>query len=319
MSFQTTRFSNLRENVSPELASLSDQRLSEALAANNIDAEAMEGFFDDLGRFAARAAPAILPIAGRVAGGLIGGPVGSAIGGSLGSLAGGAITSATGGARRPVPTRMPPRRPMRPPAPTIVAPMPIAPPPMVAPPPMAAPPPEMPPMVGTADPSSPPAPIDPGAGSTAANQLLQTITRPETLAALASMAMGSSGRTDIPVGGASIPVSAFSNLIGVLAGRADTEYSESIARAESALPDYMLNASGEARGDPAIEEHRASALYEFLNEAEWAEYAEQSESESEWESESSEFESSEYGESESEMDAAEMLELALELAESENE
>ena len=174
-----------------------------------------------------------------------------------------------------------------------------------------------PPAISAPDPAEPPAPIDPGAGSPSASQLLHTITRPETLAALASMAMGSSGRTDIPVGGTTIPVSAFSNLIGVLAGQAESEYSESIARAESALPEYMVGASGEARGDPAIEEHRASALYEFLNEAEWAEYAEQSE-QSEWESESSEWSESGF-ESESEADAAELVELELELAESEGE
>jgi len=166
-------------------------------------------------------------------------------------------------------------------------------------------------MVGGADPGAA-APIDPGAGSPAASQLLSTITRPETLAALASMAMGSSGRSDIPVGGASVPVSAFTNLIGMLAGRADTEYGESIARAESAPPAYMRGAYGEARGDPAVEEHRASALFEFLHEQDaWGE------SESEWSE--SESDSYEYAESESEADSVEMLELAWELNESESE
>jgi hypothetical protein len=149
----------------------------------------------------------------------------------------------------------------------------------------------------------PSAPMDPGAGSPAASQLLQTITRPETLQALASMALGSSGRTDIPVGNASVPVSAFSNLIGVLAGQAEAEYAESQARAESAVPEYMRGAAGEARGDPAVEEHRAQALYEFLSENEA--YGESGEGE--WESESAE----------AEADAAELVELAYELSESE--
>jgi hypothetical protein len=279
MAFETTRYGNLRANVSPELAGLSDLRLAEALAARNIDAEAMEGFLDDLGRFAARAAPTILPVAGRVIGSIYGGPAGAAVGGALGSLAGGAITTATGGARPATPAA-----PVTPSAPT--------------------------PIVGGIGPTTPAPVIAPGAGSPAASQLLSTITRPETLAALASMALGASGRSDIPVGGTSVPVSAFSNLISMLAGRAEAEYGESIARAESAAPAYMRGASGETRGDPAIEEHRASALYEFLHEnseTEWSEYAE------------SDGETCEHAESEweSEADAFEMLELAHELAESE--
>ena len=158
----------------------------------------------------------------------------------------------------------------------------------------------------------PSVPIEPGAGSPAAGQLLQTITRPETLQALASMAMGATGRTDIPIGGSSVPVSAFSNLIGVLAGQAEAEYAESLARAESALPEYMVRANGEARGDPAVEEHRANALYEFLSEQEA--YGE-SESESEW----AEWESESGEAAEAEADAAELLELAYELNESESE
>jgi hypothetical protein len=148
--------------------------------------------------------------------------------------------------------------------------------------------------------------MDPGAGSPAASPLLQTITRPETLQALASMAMGSSGRTDIPIGGTSVPVSAFSNLISVLAGQAEAEYAESIARAESAVPEYMLTKTGAARGDPAVEEHRAEALFEFLSESEAYGESEAAEWESESESESAE----------AEADAAELVELAYELSES---
>ena len=57
-------YESLRQHVSGNLAGLPDHELAEALANRNIDAEAMEGFFDDLGKFAARAAPAVLPIAG---------------------------------------------------------------------------------------------------------------------------------------------------------------------------------------------------------------------------------------------------------------
>src|SRR4051812_17034597 len=179
-------YESLRQHVNGNLAGLPDHELAEALADRNIDADAAEGFFDDLGRFAARAAPAILPIAGQVVGGIYGGPAGAAIGGQLGQLAGGAISSATG--QRPsAPRAAPPPAPVARP---LAAPAPPLPPAMAAPMAPAAP-----------DPAAATVPTDPGAGSPAAGQLLQTITRPETLQALASMAMGSSGRSDIPIGG----------------------------------------------------------------------------------------------------------------------
>ena len=96
----------------------------------------------------------------------------------------------------------------------------------------------------------------------------------------------------------------------MLAGQAESEYAESIARAESAVPEYMRTPSGAARGDPAVEENRAEALFEFLSEQET--YGEGGESESaEWESES------ESESAESEADAAELLELAYSESESE--
>lgn len=273
-------YESLRLHVNENLAGLPDHALAEALADHNIDAEAMEGFFDDLGKFAARAAPAVLPIAGKVIGGIYGGPAGAAIGGQLGSLAGGAISSATG---------------QRPAAPPRVA------------PPRAAPPPALGRATRVVAPPAPaPAPIAAGGGSPAAGQLLHTIMRPEVLQAIGSMAMGSSGRSEVPVNGTGVPVSAFSNLLSVLAGLAGSEYGESMARFESAVPEYMRGESGEARGDPAVEEDRARALYELLSEQE-----SESESEAEW----TEYE----GETESEADAAELLELAYEFSESEAE
>jgi len=296
----TTMYESLRPNLSENLARLPDSELAAALRARNIDAEAMEGFFDDLGKFAARAVPAILPIAGQVVGGIYGGPAGAAIGGQLGQLAGGAISSATGQRPGAAPAPRPAARPAaRPPAPSMAPPAATS---------LAQSPMPMPVPSG----GEPSAPIEPGAGSPAAGQLLQTITRPETLQALASMALGATGRTDIPIGGSSVPVSAFSNLIGVLAGQAEAEYAESLARAESGLPEYMVRPNGEARGDPAVEEHRANALYEFLSEQEA--YGE-SESESEW----AEWESESGEAMEAEADAAELLELAYEISESESE
>jgi hypothetical protein len=98
-----TQYPTLRESLHPELAELSDQRIEAVLRSQNLDAEAMEGFFDDLGKFASnagktllKAAPSVLPVAGQVLGTAFGGPIGASLGGTLGSLAGGAIGSATG-------------------------------------------------------------------------------------------------------------------------------------------------------------------------------------------------------------------------------
>src|SRR6266851_8165290 len=99
----TTDYPNLRQNLNWRYAGWSDQRIEALLEKNNMDVETMEGFFDDLGKFASsagktilQAAPSILPVAGQVIGTVYGGPAGAAIGGSLGSLAGQAISGATG-------------------------------------------------------------------------------------------------------------------------------------------------------------------------------------------------------------------------------
>jgi hypothetical protein len=238
----------------------------------------MEGFFDDLGKFAAKAAPTVLPLAGQVVGGIYGGPAGAAIGGSLGSLAGGTISNLAGGGK--------PASAGYPAAPT-------------------------PSTLSSAGPvAAPPSALG---GSPAAGQLLQTITRPETLQALASMMMGAMGKQNVSVGGTQVPVTAFTNLIGSLAGRTEAEFSARSALQEGNVPHYLQDYAGEAKGDPANPEHRAEALYELLEASEVA--GESSES-GEW---AESFES--YGESEaveSEAEAAEFLELALESLESED-
>jgi len=298
--YTDTRYGNLRDNVSAELAGLSDQRLAEALAERNIDAEAMEGFLSDIGKIARKVAPSVLPAAGRLVGGFFGGPAGAAIGGKLGSFAGGAISG-----RRPVIPVRPrfiPRRPFAP-TPIIPAIVPTAPPPIV----------QVAPVAPTFDPNIQPAapppaiepapePIGAGVGSPAASQLLQTITRPEVIQALTSMALGSAGNTDVPVNDTSVPVNAFTNLIGVLANQAEAEYSESMARVASGMPEYMVGESGEALGDPAVEEDRARALYGLLSheqaegQFEFAEYGEGELTEGEFAE--SEYAEAEYAESE---------------------
>jgi hypothetical protein len=119
-------------------------------------------------------------------------------------------------------------------------------------------------------------------GSPAAGQLLQTITKPETMQALTSMAMGAFGKQNVPVGGTQVPVSAFGNLLKTLIGRAEAEYAESIARSRGdGTPEYMLDYAGEAKSDPAVAENRAEALFELLQASSRESERESVESESE--------------------------------------
>ena len=104
MAYRDTDYANLRNNLAAQYAEMSDERIEEAFARAGMDAEAMEGFFDDLGKFAAntgktllKAAPSILPTVGTIAGTAFGGPLGAQIGGTLGSLAGNALGAASTG------------------------------------------------------------------------------------------------------------------------------------------------------------------------------------------------------------------------------
>src|SRR5262249_44003281 len=103
MAVHMTEYENLRKSINPKYRGLSDQKIEALFERYNMDAEAMEGFLSDLGKFASSAgksllsaAPSILPMAGSLIGTAFGGPVGASLGGTLGSLAGKAIGSATG-------------------------------------------------------------------------------------------------------------------------------------------------------------------------------------------------------------------------------
>jgi hypothetical protein len=261
----TTDYPNLRGYLHPSYANASDKRIEVLLARNNMDAEAMEGFFDGLAKFASGAgkallqvAPSILPIAGTIAGGAFGGPMGAQIGSSLGSLAGQALGSATGQAP---PSQMP------------AAQMPQG--------PGAA--------VGQAMPGL--GALSGLMGSPAAGQLLQTVLKPETLQALASMAMGTMGKSEVPVAGTAVPAGAFATLLRGLATQAEAEYN---ATTRSATLAFMQDFAGEARADQTVAANRAAVLYEMLqasdSEQEAVEAAEASESEAESEAEALEAE-----------------------------
>jgi len=102
-------------------------------------------------------------------------------------------------------------------------------------------------------------------GSPTAGRLMQTMLHPQTLQALMSMFLGPQlGRQNIPVGLTPVPASAFTNLLGVLANQAASEYESAASVENEAVPQYMQDYAGEAKGDPAVAEHRAEALYELL-------------------------------------------------------
>jgi hypothetical protein len=260
-----TEYENLRGNIAPHLANLSDAQLQAVLARNGMDAEAMEGFFDTLTKFASSAgkavlsaAPSILPVAGAVVGTAIGGPVGTQLGGTLGSLAGKALGAATG---QPAAGNG----------------------------------------GGIGGALSSVAGGLLGGSSPAAGQLLQTITKPETLQALGSMAMGALGKRDVQVGGTSVPVGAFATLLKTLIGQAEAEYSEALAAAEGdGTPAYMRDFSGQPVADPAIPLNRAIALYQLLQTPALSSELETSEADSEADADEREMEAmqSEYDEME---------------------
>jgi hypothetical protein len=279
------KYPNLRQHLDPTVAGLSDQNLERVLRNANIDAETAEGFFDDLGKFAksaaqvvVKAAPSVLPVAGTVLGTAFGGPVGAALGGTLGSLAGKAIGGATGQAG-----------------------------------PAGAPIPGVSGAIGSVIGG-----LTGGGGiggvvggltgSPAAGQLLQTLFRPQTVQALTSMSLGPLGRSSIPVGGTQVPVSAFTNLLSTLAGRAEVEYNASVASTRSDVPAYMRDYAGQPKGDPAVAQHRAEALFDLLESAdatpEIAEGAAEAAEAAEYESVEAEMEALQ-----AEYDAIEMAEL----------
>jgi hypothetical protein len=214
-----TSYPSLRNHLNANLANRSDEAIEAAFEKMGMDAEAAEGFFSDLGNFAKKLAPTVLPIAGTVVGGAFGGPIGASLGSSLGSLAGKAVagqapTGGVGGALGGLASGV---------------------------------------LGGLTG------------GSPAAGQLLQTLAKPETLQAVASMAMGPQlGKSDVSVGGNSVPTGTFARLLSMLAGKMEAEYNESLAAARENVPQYMQDFAGQPKGDPMVADHRAAVLYELL-------------------------------------------------------
>lgn len=299
-----TQYASLRQYLDPSIATLPDPSLKRVLRSANIDADIAEGIFDDfgkavssvgravahaapsIGRFAAQAAPSVLPIAGTVLGTAIGGPIGASLGGTLGSLAGKAIGGATGqggpvsgvgGGIGSVLGGLAGGGGIG----SVLG--------------------------GLAGGGGIGSVLGGLTGSPAAGQLLQTFFKPQTVQALSSMALGPLGRSSISVGGTQVPITAFTNLLSSLAGRAEAEYNASVASNQTNVPAYMRDYAGQPKYDPAVAQHRAEALYELLEATEAAEAAESAEA-------AEAAEAYESGESEmeaiqAEYDAIEMAEL----------
>ncbi|MCB8978728.1 MAG: hypothetical protein H6657_15005 [Ardenticatenaceae bacterium] len=108
-----------------------------------------------------------------------------------------------------------------------------------------------------------------GAGSPAAAQLLQMLSRPEVLQGLTSMALGRAGQQNVRVGNTQIPTGAIGNLLSVLANQASSEYNASTSYEGATVPGYLLDTDGEFLVDPAIPEDRAALLVQLLDNAAW--------------------------------------------------
>jgi hypothetical protein len=254
---------------------LPDGKIEALLESHGMDAEAMEGFFDDLknvatsvGQVALKAAPSVISVAAPLVGTALGGPIGGAIGSSLGSLASGALASATG---------QPPPAPSGAPGAGGIG-----------------------QLIGGLV----------GGGSPAAGNLVQTLLKPQTIQALGSMALGALGKDTVPVAGKDVPVGGFLNMLKTFLGNAEAEYNAIQAAADAALPEYLQDYAGLPAGDPANDRYRAARLQELLESAESSgeatEGAEAAEaSEAEWEAEQTEYELSELFDAEMEMDAYE--------------
>lgn len=98
-----------------------------------------------------------------------------------------------------------------------------------------------------------------GGRGASANALIGLLSRPETVRALSSAALGQYGRPNVMVGMQPVPVQSVMNAVGTLAGRAAVE----AEAASESLPPYFYGADGELAIDPSDAEQRVDALLEL--------------------------------------------------------
>jgi hypothetical protein len=228
-----TQYPKLRRALTESLRASPDNVIERAVAAQGLRASSVEDFWDSLGNFVASALPAV----GGAVGSVIAPGVGTAIGAGLGSAAGSALHAAIGPGQQPAPARA-----------------------------AAAP---------------APAPVS---SQQATAQLLQLLAQPQLLQALMQMLLGSAGSATVPVPvpmpaqvpaatapvgaspAASVPVSAFTNLLSTLATQASEAYNaERGVSASAGVYHYGAGPWGSVT-DLASPDSRAEALMNLLRE-----------------------------------------------------
>ncbi len=98
-------------------------------------------------------------------------------------------------------------------------------------------------------------------GGASANALIGLLTRPETLQALTSAAMGQFGKPNVMVGNQPVAVQSLLKALGNLSERAA---GEAVTVPSEALPAYFYGESGELAIDPADSDQRTDALLTLL-------------------------------------------------------
>lgn len=262
-------YPSLRTALSPDLARLRPEQIEATLATQGLNADAMEGFFDDVGHFFKQAAPTVAQVAGKALPGIVSGAATGCALGPWGCL-GGALIGGVGSALAsggPSAAHAPGSAPSIP-ASVIASALPavagaigggggagsvIA----SALPAIAG-------LVGGGSSGPQTAPGSAGA-SNPAGVLLGLIQRPEVLQSLMSLALGPSGKKDVSVGGTAVPASAVANLISTVASRAFAQ-AESDTEPTNQLPAYLYR-NGVLTVDPGDPAARAGALLTRIGEA----------------------------------------------------
>lgn len=250
-----TSYPNLRRCLNESYRKLPDSAIERVVAAQGLQARAIEDIWDDIGNFAASA----LPIVGGAIGSVVAPGVGTAIGAGLGSAAGSALHAAIGPGQQQQPAPQQPAMPAYPPtSPYGAAPYPY---------PYGYPP--MPPQASSQQ---------------SAAALMQLLTRPELLQALMQMLLGSAGSPTVPVpapspampsmpasptasGAAAVPVSALTNLLSTLATQTSEAYNAERAGTPGAAPFLYGAGPWGSSVDLASHESRAAALMEMLRQS----------------------------------------------------
>lgn len=249
-----TEYPAIRFALNEQHIELNDEQIENyiAEAMPGVYADDVENFMRSLQRFGRQVAPIAqraLPgiIQGAAQGGMVAGPWGAL----AGAIGGGAASLLSGGRQSPPSTSASARPQMSTQAPAR--------------------------SLNTL--GNPAGRYTPGAVPSAGNavnmapiqQLLMLLSRPETMQALSALLMSASGRGAVSLGNRSVPAAAFANAISEIA--ADVADSVQVESSES-LPEYLLDSTGQVRGDIVNPAERAKMLLEDICEVATQEFYE---------------------------------------------